>query len=801
MEKKQTELLKKTNLFFLLTLLISFLIISPDASALTKPTLLSPANNAEITTKTVTFSWSHPYNDQYELKIRTSGGTLKYASGKISSKSITVDLSSIPLTHGNTYKWYVVVYALGQEDSSEDRWFTYNFRGWVDVNSGVSVSPATVTAGQNFTVAFSLKEYHGGTTAFEYVELWVQNSGGSDLYRAQRWDNVSFSANQQRSFSAITYLDPAQGRGAGTYRAIVRGKVAGENPFNFGVVPGSGAVNPKTFTAVAPDTTKPVVSSFGVTPSSVSLGGSFSISYTVSDAGGSGLKQVELWRANDSGGSPSGWAQISTRALSGNGPTTGSFSNTPSAVGTYWYGLHVVDNAGNWSPEPSPRKVTVVADDHGNSCNTATAVNVNSSKAGTINRAGDWDYFRIQVPSSGTLTVYTTGSTDTYGFLKNSSCVDITSNDNYKGANFRIFRYVAAGTYYVAVRHYSSTGTGSYTLNVSFIPAAADDYGNSCTAATAVSVNSSKAGMIGSAGDIDYFRIQVPSSGTLTVYTTGSTDTKGSLRNSGCTTITGLSGNPDDYNNGSNFRLWGTVMAGTYYVAVQHYSSTGVGGYTLYISFTSPASDRFTWPVNPMDNTNGHYGVCGDWGSDSRGCYWINNTIENSATIWRDVQPFQEHYYSPHGYHLGADYNLGSGDYDLNRKVYPAAPGVISSPVMENVCGYGNIVFVKHTTSFGVYTSMYAHVNWLPTGKPIAGTSVTSSNPIALVGKGTWTPTATCTSRGSYPAHLHFEIRRGDNRVPGPAYSKPSRCNGSDSNNNLCPQRQIDPNAFIAAHN
>ena len=689
MEKKQTELLKKTNLFFLLTLLISFLIISPDASALTKPTLLSPANNAEITTKTVTFSWSHPYNDQYELKIRTSGGTLKYASGKISSKSITVDLSSIPLTHGNTYKWYVVVYALGQEDSSEDRWFTYNFRGWVDVNSGVSVSPATVTAGQNFTVAFSLKEYHGGTTAFEYVELWVQNSGGSDLYRAQRWDNVSFSANQQRSFSAITYLDPAQGRGAGTYRAIVRGKVAGENPFNFGVVPGSGAVNPKTFTAVAPDTTKPVVSSFGVTPSSVSLGGSFSISYTVSDAGGSGLKQVELWRANDSGGSPSGWAQISTRALSGNGPTTGSFSNTPSAVGTYWYGLHVVDNAGNWSPEPSPRKVTVVADDHGNSCNTATAVNVNSSKAGTINRAGDWDYFRIQVPSSGTLTVYTTGSTDT----------------------------------------------------------------------------------------------------------------KGSLRNSGCTTITGLSGNPDDYNNGSNFRLWGTVMAGTYYVAVQHYSSTGVGGYTLYISFTSPASDRFTWPVNPMDNTNGHYGVCGDWGSDSRGCYWINNTIENSATIWRDVQPFQEHYYSPHGYHLGADYNLGSGDYDLNRKVYPAAPGVISSPVMENVCGYGNIVFVKHTTSFGVYTSMYAHVNWLPTGKPIAGTSVTSSNPIALVGKGTWTPTATCTSRGSYPAHLHFEIRRGDNRVPGPAYSKPSRCNGSDSNNNLCPQRQIDPNAFIAAHN
>ena len=89
--------------------LICLLIVSQDALALTKPTLLSPANNAEITTASLTFSWSHPYNDQYELKIKTGGGTLKYASGKISSKSKTVNLSSIPLTYGSTYKWYVVV--------------------------------------------------------------------------------------------------------------------------------------------------------------------------------------------------------------------------------------------------------------------------------------------------------------------------------------------------------------------------------------------------------------------------------------------------------------------------------------------------------------------------------------------------------------------------------------------------------------------------------------------------------------------------------------------------------------------
>ena len=102
------------------------------------------------------------------------------------------------------------------------------------------------------------------------------------------------------------------------------------------------------------DSVLPTVSAFSVTPGSLSLGNSFTISYTVSDTGGSGLKQVELWRANDSSGSPVGWAEIKSTSLSGNGPSSGSFSDAPSSTGDYWYGIHVVDNAGNWSTEPDP---------------------------------------------------------------------------------------------------------------------------------------------------------------------------------------------------------------------------------------------------------------------------------------------------------------------------------------------------------------------------------------------------------------------------------------------------------------
>lgn len=90
------------------------------------------------------------------------------------------------------------------------------------------------------------------------------------------------------------------------------------------------------------DLTPPVISTFSVSPTSVTFGNSFAISYTVSDSGGSGLKRVELWRANINGlATDSSWVQIGNAiSLSGNGPLSGSFPvDAPAAVGNYWYGL------------------------------------------------------------------------------------------------------------------------------------------------------------------------------------------------------------------------------------------------------------------------------------------------------------------------------------------------------------------------------------------------------------------------------------------------------------------------------
>ena len=107
------------------------------------------------------------------------------------------------------------------------------------------------------------------------------------------------------------------------------------------------------------DTIPPTVIAFDVTPRSITLGSAFSITFTVSDSGGSGLNRVELWRANDNNGTPTGWAEIKRTSLSGNGPISGSFSDSPAIAGIYWYGIHAVDNAGNWTPEQTPIKVTI----------------------------------------------------------------------------------------------------------------------------------------------------------------------------------------------------------------------------------------------------------------------------------------------------------------------------------------------------------------------------------------------------------------------------------------------------------
>ena len=89
---------------------------------------------------------------------------------------------------------------------------------------------------------------------------------------------------------------------------------------------------------------------------------------------------------------------------------------------------------------------------------------IGSAYSAAIDSAGDEDVYRIVVADPGVLTVYTTGSTDTFGELLDASEDVLASNDDGDDLNFKLSTWVVAGTYYVRVRHYDDDGDGRYQV-------------------------------------------------------------------------------------------------------------------------------------------------------------------------------------------------------------------------------------------------------------------------------------------------------------------------------------------------
>ena len=126
---------------------------------------------------------------------------------------------------------------------------------------------------------------------------------------------------------------------------------------------------------------------------------------------------------------------------------------------------------GTYSVNPSdPMLPPGIGDDHGDTRSEATMVVLGSSTEGSLS-AGDTDYFRVTMSSSGTLVAYTAGSTDTYGsILDGSGSVLAIDDESGESSNFWVIIPVSSDTYYIEVRGYSSSTTGKYTLHVAGDP-------------------------------------------------------------------------------------------------------------------------------------------------------------------------------------------------------------------------------------------------------------------------------------------------------------------------------------------
>ena len=314
----------------------------------------------------------------------------------------------------------------------------------------------------------------------------------------------------------------------------------------------------------------------------------------------------------------------SSEVTSQNGGQLFEFTVIPNTSATSRTGT-ITLVTGSFTATHTVTQAGVSGDDHGNTRTAATVILQNSTTGGNLETGGDLDYFRINVTSSGTLTLATTGTTDTYGTLFDSAGNDLASNDDTTGGNFRINQTVTTGTYYVQVRGYSSA-TGAYSL-ISSIDSALDDHGNAIATATVISEYSATTGNIESAGDNDYFRINLTIPGVLTVYSTGSTDTLGHLLDSAGVELE----YDDDTDIDTNFRIARTMAAGTYYVGVRAYLTT-TGSYAMVSEFV-PNDDHGNTTgtatvISENSTTSGNLASAGD--SDY---FRINVTRAGTLTV------------------------------------------------------------------------------------------------------------------------------------------------------------------------
>ena len=253
------------------------------------------------------------------------------------------------------------------------------------------------------------------------------------------------------------------------------------------------------------------------------------------------------------------------------------------------------------------RLSATLRDDYANDASTPTNLDVGGGIGGSIERAGDRDWFRVSLTAGNYYQFWLQGAssgqgtlTDPYLYLFNSSSSQVAYADNGgTGLDARLlYQALSSGTFYLAAAANADTLAGTYRLSMSY----ADDYAGDTTTTARLNINGSQAGRIDFAGDRDWFRVGLVSGRRYVLDVDGVSSGGGSLVDPYLYLYNGagaLQAQSDGGGVGGDARLsYTAALGGDYFVGAGASGDVGTGSYRVSASVVDDyASDSGTTGV------------------------------------------------------------------------------------------------------------------------------------------------------------------------------------------------------------
>ena len=315
---------------------------------------------------------------------------------------------------------------------------------------------------------------------------------------------------------------------------------------------------------------------------------------------------------------------------------------TPTSTGYYYLVARSVGNSGIGTYTVALSETSV--DDYTASTTTTGRITVGGSVTGSVETAGDEDWFAVSLTAGTSYTVRLQGQGANAGTLydpalhgfylsSGSSTIPVYlggyNDDGSTGGgttgrdSLITFTPTSTGTHYISAGAYSSY-TGTYTLSINATTNAdGDSIANNTSTNASVTVGGSVTGTIDTSTDADWYAVSLNAGYLYTIQLQGNYSSNGTLYDPLISGVYNSSGTlisntyADDQNGTDSLLSFAPTTSGTYYIAAEGYGSS-IGTYLLSVQqgsadLAGSSSTSGTLTVGSSTSVTIDYGYDHDW--------------------------------------------------------------------------------------------------------------------------------------------------------------------------------------------